>query len=255
MPKRSYRAQHVEDFAYSLQLAMVLDAEVLEAYDDDLSEMVDLLLLASAEPLCKRLKTAVGTEHLSMQRLRREAGAVAGEGEEWINRHVSSGYNFELDDLPRVVDALRVPSRVVTRGRHCFSGEELVLLTLRRFRRLDPAHELTKETGRSMAAISEGVNWMLEHMLRNFAHLVDERSLLCWAPHFPAFANAFANCGVPVDNLAGIIDGKVWGTCKPIRNHRFSFNGHKWMYGTKTQGVTLANGARHNPLPPACLSL
>ena len=243
MPKLPWRAQQLQDAASALQLAMLLDEELAVCYDADTDELVDMLLLTAAEPLTKRLKTDVGKQKLSVDRVLEEQSEAAGSTGEWVVRNVSSSFGFDSDDLPRVVSALKVPGVVITRSRHHFQGAELVLLLLRRFRRIDPAHEFTKETGRNLAAISEGLNWLMEHILRTFPHLVDVRSLTCWADQFASFAQSFADMGVPLDNLVGLLDGKVWGTCKPLRNHRFSFNGHKWMYGTKTQGITLANGA------------
>lgn len=169
-------------------------------------------------------------------------------------------------------------------GGYRFTGEEAVLLTLRRFVEISPSEHMGPEVGRSDSAISAIVRWTLEHIEATFPHLIDERSLTCWAPHFAAFAAAFAANGVPLQNLVGFVDGKVWGTCKPTRNQRVRgrrnssradppsppatatrrpppttltptppppsqavFNGHKRMHGIKTQGVTLANGMQPYP--------
>ena len=87
--------QHVQDAAYALQLAMLLDGELGESYDPDLCDMVDFLLLASAEPLTKRFKTAVGQKKLSVQRLRQETAAVVGDDDELVNRHIRLNMLFQ----------------------------------------------------------------------------------------------------------------------------------------------------------------
>ena len=215
--------------------------------DEDGDDLADALLLVAGEPFATRLKTRIGERRLSIERLRHQANTVVSGEELAEDRSVRGLYRFALEDLERVVRALRVPDKVITRSRHCFSGEELVLVLLRRFKRVDPALELAAETGRSTAAISEGVGWLVEHILRTFPHLIDGRSLRAWSGQFAEFAAAFQRLGIPYPNLIGFLDGKVWGTCRPSRNHRFSFNGHKWMYGTKSQGLTLANGIQPFP--------
>ena len=57
----------------------------------------------------------------------------------------------------------------------------------------------------------------VEHIHKKFAHIVDERAFTSWAPYFHEFAKAFENKGVPIPNLIGFIDGKLYPTCKPVR--------------------------------------
>ena len=70
-------------------------------------------------------------------------------------------YGFHLQHLEQVVAALNPPEEFETRGGHIFSGEEGVLLLLRRFRTTSNLSSLTKDTGRSRSAISEAVNFMV----------------------------------------------------------------------------------------------
>ena len=60
-----------------------------------------------------------------------------------------------------MVAALQVPDHFVTRGKHKFTGEEGVLLLLRRFRSLDCLLSLTWETGRNRYLLyqSEFFSW------------------------------------------------------------------------------------------------
>ena len=51
------------------------------------------------------------------------------------------------------------PDEFETDGGHVFSGEEAVLLMLRRFRSTDPLRSMTWDTGRSISAISEARKW------------------------------------------------------------------------------------------------
>jgi len=125
-----------------------------------------------------------------------------------------------------------------------------VLLLLRRFRSTEPLHSLTWETGRSTAAISEAVQFMVEHVETTFPHLIDERSFSSWAPHFRRFAKAFRDVGLPIPNLIALIDGKLWPICRPGKYQRVVYSGHKRIHGLKTQGLVFPNGIQPYPFGP-----
>lgn len=86
------------------------------------------------------------------------------------------------------------------------------------------------------------VDVQVEHVHRQFPHLIDERSFTSWAPQFDEFATAFVSKGVPIDNLIGFIDGKLWPVCRPGRYQHVLYSGHKRIHGLKTQGLIFPNG-------------
>lgn len=149
-----------------------------------------------------------------------------------MSHNVYQRFGFRLDDLPTVVKTFDFPEKISTRSRHAFSGEEAVLLLLRRFRSTCPLLELTKETGRSVAALSEIIQWSVEYIRDRYAHLVDDRSFLDWTDKFSTFAKAFRDAGLPVDDLVAFIDG------------------HKRVHGIKTQGLIFPNGVQPYPYGP-----
>lgn len=238
MPKRPYTAAELDDSAALMELIGALDDG-----DESDEEVSDVLTLLCIEPLQRRHIQEIGPEKLSLRRLRREAAARIGpELGDDVSYTVSSKYGYELDWLPHVVSALDPPDEIETVGKHFFSGEEAVLILLRRYRSTDPLAALTWECGRSIAALSEIVIYMVEHVHRRFPHLVDERSFSSWAPHFARFAQAFRDCGVPIPNLIAFIDGKLWSVCRPGRYQRVLYSGHKRIHGLKTQGLVFPNG-------------
>ena len=227
-------------------------ALVFASDDDDTSdeEFVDQLIFAGMEPQLKRRRQVIGAERLSIDRLRREA-ANTRNGQEIANDDepgsVYTKYRFRLDDLARVVAALEVPEEFSTTSGHKFSGEEAVLLLLWRFRSSDGANSFTLETGRNEAAISECVQYLVEHIHARFPHLIDERSFTAWAPKFAEFAAAFRRWGVPIPNLIAFLDGKLWPVCRPGHWQRVLFSGHKRIHGVKTQGAVFPNGIQPYP--------
>ena len=50
-----------------------------------------------------------------------------------------------------------------------------------------------------------------------------------------SFAEAIHNAGSPLDNCWGFIDGTLRPCCRPIRNQRILFSGHKRTHGLKFQ--------------------
>mmetsp|Transcript_52173 Transcript_52173/g.135313 ORF Transcript_52173/g.135313 Transcript_52173/m.135313 type:complete len:322 (+) Transcript_52173:658-1623(+) len=84
--------------------------------------------------------------------------------------------------------------------------------------------------------------WQIEHIHHTFPHLIDARSFSSWAPHFREFADAFVDAGIPIPNLIGFIDGKLWPVCRPGRYQHILYSGHKRIHGLKTQGIVFPNG-------------
>lgn len=84
-------------------------------------------------------------------------------------------------------------------------------------------------------------------MHNTFPHLVDHRSFSSWSPHFHQFAQAFTDYGLPIQNLIGFIDGKLWAVCRPGR-YQNVHSGHKRIHGIKTQGIIFPNGVTSTSL-------
>ena len=155
MPTRPYFAADLDDSKQLLEAATML-----AAFDDsDCEEAANLLVLAAAEPAVKRLKQDIGAEKLSLKRLFKEAEAK-GLGGDDLAWNVYHDYGFHLAELPTVIRALQVPDKVKLR-RNVFTGEECVLLLLRRLKTCDGLLSLTKEAGRCIGQISQAVNWAL----------------------------------------------------------------------------------------------
>ena len=155
MPTEPFTGAEIDDSRTLLQLLMLLDRS--GANDDEIEEA---LLLFAAEPLQRSLKQDIGPERLSIARLQREAAARGcNEDDASVTTYITYGYRLEW--LPAVVAALDPPDEIETDGEHVFTGEEAVLLLLRRYRSTGPLRAMTWETGRSISAISEAVWYMV----------------------------------------------------------------------------------------------
>lgn len=248
MPESAISAGNAEAALETINLAMTMDCD-----SSDEEDFVEQLFLQAVDPLADNLYQEVGPERLSMERLWREFEERGGttRGSPW---DVKNRFGFKLDELQSVIDAFDMPPGFSTRTGHVFRGEEGVLVMLLRFRTADNLTRLTWYTGRNIAAISEGVRWMVEYVNRKFAHLVDDRSFTSWESRFDDFAEAFARSrpgGLPVDSLIGFIDGKLYPVARPTRGQQAVYSGHKRIHGLKVQGIVFPNGIQ--PYPFMCL--
>jgi hypothetical protein len=148
MPTQPFTAVELDDSHLALEIMMTL-----EKSGDDHDEIMDALLLFAAEPLQRTLKQDIGPKRLSIARLQREA-AARGCDEDDASVTTCIRFGFRLDWLPAVVEALDVPDEVETDGGHVFTGEDMVLLLLARFRSTNALRSMTWECGRSISAMS-----------------------------------------------------------------------------------------------------
>ena len=61
-------------------------------------------------------------------------------------------------------------------------------------------------------------------------------------PNPQIFANAVHEKGAALDDCWGFIDGTVRPICRPQRNQRLDYNGHKRVHAIKFQSVVAPNG-------------
>jgi hypothetical protein len=64
------------------------------------------------------------------------------------------------------------------------------------------------------------------------------------------YATAVSNKGAALTNCFGFVDGTVRQICRPGKNQRVVYNGHKRVHALKFQSVTLPNGIIANLYGP-----
>ena len=85
----------------------------------------------------------------------------------------------------------------------------------------------------SFKLLSKHYLQVLDDIYSRFHHLlvtldqnwIDEQS----------FAEAIHNAGCPLQNCWGFIDGTLRPCCRPVKNQRILFSGHKRIHGVKFQ--------------------
>ena len=243
----------------SLQLQWtrsLLWADSTSAFDDEINlglfwqshcQMMSqvALVLYSAQPFFRPGVTyMVGPEHYSFERLERQFGQTTT---------CKATFRFEAAHLRRLCRALRFPD-VMSDHNFSATGEEVFLYMIKRLSYPATLSTLAWDSGRNISAQSEMFKQGIEHVYHNFAHLRDNRSLECWAHHFPMFAAHVQRGGrkgrAPLNNCIGWVDGSNQFVSKPHLNQGIMFNGHKRKHCVKWQGVMLPNGIMPMPFGP-----
>ena len=97
--------------------------------------------------------------------------------------------------------------------------------------------------GRPVPQLSMLCNIVIDHIFHQFGHLLssfDQQWLS--RENLKVFADVIHEKGAALDNCWGFIDGTVHPICRPKRNQRVVYNGHKRVHALKYQSVVAPNG-------------
>lgn len=160
-------------------------------------------------------------------------------------------FRVEKQDLPVLKESLRVPDRFVCPQGTVCSGMEGLCILLKRLnypcRYLDLVHSF----GRPVPELCMITNTVLDWVYNTHGH-----RLTSWDQPFLSrdslenYARAIAGKGGPLKNCFGFIDGTVRQICRPNKNQRVVYNGHKRVHALKFQAVALPNGIVANLFGP-----
>ena len=155
MPSRPFTAADLDESELFRGAAYAL----MRSDDSDAEDMAFLLQVAAVEPLVKRSRQEVGKARLSLERLQGKRQRAAGSTRtNNVSQNVYDRFGFHLNHLKVVVQRLQVPQKVRL-GKDHYTGEECVLLMLRRLRTPGSLLSLTYECSRYSGQISKAANW------------------------------------------------------------------------------------------------
>ena len=94
-------------------------------------------------------------------------------------------------------------------------------------------------------------NLVIDDIFDRFSHLLsDLNQPWLFIENLQSFADAISNKGAALDNCWGFVDGTVRPICRPTRNQRAVYNGHKRVHALKFQSVVAPNGMIANLFGP-----
>ena len=152
-------------------------------------------------------------------------------------------FRLRKNDIALVLDALQIPGLMRCPQGSLFNGTEGLCLLLRRLAYPCRFSDLIPMFGRSTSELSMINNEMINIIFELHGHRLTNWNHFLLNPHqLQRYADAVADRGAPLRNCFGFIDGTVRPICRPKKNQRVVYNGHKRVHGLKFQALSLPNG-------------
>lgn len=160
-------------------------------------------------------------------------------------------FRFEKEDIPRLLQAFRLPPKFVCSNGTTASAVEGLCMLLKRFAYPCRYSDLIPRFGRSKSEICLIVNKVMRYLSDVWKHLLT-RFEQRWLQQdkLIEYAQAVHNKSHALENCWGFIDGTVRPICRPGENQKVVYNGHKRVHALKYQSVVAANGLIANLYGP-----
>ena len=137
---------------------------------------------------------------------------------------------------------LQFPSQVKVNRRYKVSGTECLMILLRRLAYPSRHCDLGHLFGRSETAISTIFNHALNHVYEKCKHLLAFDWERLNAEYLEEMYNVNRRAGSLLEDCVGYIDGTIRPMCKPGRNQKLFYNGHKRVHCLKFQNIVFPDG-------------
>lgn len=162
-------------------------------------------------------------------------------------------YEFRIDkkDIPRLADILNLPNVFKCTQRTVADRIEGLCMLLKRTAYPCRLNDMMRRFNRPVPEISMIINIVIDYIYDHQGHRITEWNDQILSPHkLESYAEAIHNKGAALENCFGFIDGTVRPICRPTRNQRQVYNGHKRVHALKFQSVSLPNGLIGNLYGP-----
>jgi len=171
--------------------------------------------------------------------------------EEMTDEECLVEFRFSKTEIYDLVGTFRLPEVL-----NCYNGwvvdaVEALCIVLKRYAYPSRYADLVPRFGRSVPLLCTVANQMTDLIFNQFNHLLRDLDQPWLAPAcLQRYANAVHAKGAALDNCWGFIDGTVRPICRPKRNQRVVYNGHKRVHALKFQSVVAPNGMIANLFGP-----
>lgn len=160
-------------------------------------------------------------------------------------------FRVKKNDLPLLADALGIPPVFTCRQGTVCDGMEGLCIFLKRFAYPCRYSDMIPIFGRPVPELSMISNEVVDWMYENHGNRVMEWNHTILNPRaLQTYADAVSNKGAALENCVGFVDGTVRSICRPDKNQRTVYNGHKRVHCIKFQSVVLPNGLIANLYGP-----
>ena len=160
-------------------------------------------------------------------------------------------FRFWRDDIYTLLDIFNFPEELRCYNGTVFDSVEALCVLLRRLAYPCRYGDLIPRFARPVPHLCMISNLVADEIYVRFGHLLrDLDQPWLSRPNLQIFANAVHEKGAALDNCWGFIDGTVRPICRPQRNQRLVYNGHKRVHAIKFQSVVAPNGLIANLYGP-----
>ena len=164
---------------------------------------------------------------------------------------VKAEFRFGPSEIDLLSQALRIPDTFSCPNGTVASGEEGLLMLLKRFAYPCRLSDMVPRFGRSVPEISLILAEVTDHVVTSQGHLLQDLDQPWLQPQYlEEFARAIHQRGAALDNCWGFVDGTLRPICRPGEHQRVMYNGHKRVHGLKFQSVAAPNGMIANLFGP-----
>lgn len=162
-------------------------------------------------------------------------------------------FRFQKNDIVRLKNALQLPEEIsctLYNNRKIDSTEALCVL-LKRLAYPCRYSDMIPRFGRSVPELCMICNEMIQIIDSRWNIKLQSLNQEWLSPaNLTSFSNSIHDKGAALPNVWGFIDGTVRGICRPSRNQRSVYNGHKRKHALKYQSITTPNGMIANLFGP-----
>ena len=152
-------------------------------------------------------------------------------------------FRFGKDDIYTLLHTFRLPEVIRCCNGVVINSVEALCICLKRFAYLCRYADLIPRFYRPVPQLRMAANFITEIIYYRYCYLLTELDQPWLSPqNLQTYARAIHNSGAALDSCWGFVDGTVRPICRPGRNQRVVYNGHKRVHALKFQAVAAPNG-------------
>lgn len=160
-------------------------------------------------------------------------------------------FRFRKEDIPILAESLQIPDYFVCEQNSICNGLTGLCILLKRLAYPCRYSDMVARFGRPVPVLSMITNTVLDYIYNQHGFRLTRWNDVLMNPEMlQIYANTISAKGAPLDMCFGFIDGTLVRICRPGKNQRMMYNGHKRVHAIKFQSVALPNGMIGNLYGP-----
>jgi nuclease HARBI1 len=151
-------------------------------------------------------------------------------------------FRFGPSQILEISSMIFYSNSIALENRARISDVEALCILLNRLSYPSRLETMESTFGRSFTTLSRIINTTIDLILDSCGHVLSISSAFVNEENIRRWMNAIREKGAPLEHCFGFVDGTVRPICRPSRNQKQSYNGHKRVHSLKFQSVSAPNG-------------